>query len=239
MDQLIDFTDPFKVASGEKGQPLFGDVSKANLGAACDIEGVENDISTKSMDEKLLDQLMEEMIATENGEPPSSVLRALDRSSRSAEDFDPKLQHSPVSDNSTGKYSTQKEETLDYEVDWDPVRHFSRQIRGSSSQGPSGTTHRKSLAAQNTTPSTFQPSGTKSSPGTLGRLTLRPFKTFFHFGEMLETKMTMFCNSPDAVFELFARVIYSARENFGHRQYFQFRDLFKETPPFLSGALAG
>jgi hypothetical protein len=68
---------------------------------------------------------------------------------------------------------------------------------------------------------------------------LKPFKTFFHFGEMLGAKATMFCNSPDAVFELFTRVVYSARENFGHRQYFQFRDLFKETPPFLSGALAG
>jgi hypothetical protein len=166
MDQLIDFSDSFEVESGEKGQPLFGDLSKANTGAACDIEVIENAIFTKSMDEKVLDQLMEEMVATEDGEPPSSVLRAVDRSSRSAEDFDPKLQHSPVSDNSTGKYLAKEEESLDYEVDWNPVCQFSRQIGGSSSQGPSGTTYRKSLAAPSTTPSTLQPSNTKPSPGT-------------------------------------------------------------------------
>lgn len=68
---------------------------------------------------------------------------------------------------------------------------------------------------------------------------LKPHKTFFHVKEMLEAKQQMFRNQPDAVFELFARVVYSSRVNFYRKQYFQFRDLFKEPPPYLSGALRG
>ncbi|PHH90770.1 hypothetical protein CDD83_2699 [Cordyceps sp. RAO-2017] len=42
---------------------------------------------------------------------------------------------------------------------------------------------------------------------------------------------------PDAVIEWYARVLYSSRENFFRKQYFQFRDLFKEE--FLYGQKTG
>lgn len=70
-------------------------------------------------------------------------------------------------------------------------------------------------------------------------MTFKAFKTFFHLNEMLDAKVQMFKHQPEMVFDLFARVLYSSRENFVKKQYFQFRDLFKETPPYLSGALLG
>lgn len=66
---------------------------------------------------------------------------------------------------------------------------------------------------------------------------LKPFKTFLHIKDLVDTKAQMFSNSHTAHFELFTRVLYSSRENFTHKQFFQFRDLLKETPPYLNGTL--
>lgn len=67
----------------------------------------------------------------------------------------------------------------------------------------------------------------------------KPYRTFFHLDEMMQGKLKMYKNQPSVIFEWYARVLYSSRENFYQKQYFQFRDLFKETPPYLSGALLG
>ncbi|UZP37458.1 hypothetical protein NXS19_005274 [Fusarium pseudograminearum] len=52
-------------------------------------------------------------------------------------------------------------------------------------------------------------------------------------------KTQIFRNQPEIIFELFARVVYSSRENFHKKQYFRFRSLLKECPPYLNGALLG
>lgn len=66
---------------------------------------------------------------------------------------------------------------------------------------------------------------------------LKPFKTFFDLQELVDAKTQMFRNQPDITFELFARVIYSSRENFYKKQYFRFQSLLKNSPPHINGAL--
>ncbi|KAK0385325.1 hypothetical protein NLU13_7801 [Sarocladium strictum] len=67
---------------------------------------------------------------------------------------------------------------------------------------------------------------------------LRPFKTFFRISDMLKTKSEMFKNQPKAIFELFARLVFTSRDRDHTQQYFQLRDLFANNPPYLSGTLA-
>lgn len=66
---------------------------------------------------------------------------------------------------------------------------------------------------------------------------MRPYRTFVDIREMLDAKEQMFKNQNKAVFELFGRVVYSSRENFQKKQYFQFRSLLKEQPPYINGTL--
>ncbi|KAL2203162.1 hypothetical protein CC79DRAFT_1325924 [Sarocladium strictum] len=68
-------------------------------------------------------------------------------------------------------------------------------------------------------------------------LLLRPYKTFFNISDMLSHKTELYKNQPGAVFELFARVIYTNRDRGARRQFFQLRDIIAQTPPYLSGSL--
>jgi hypothetical protein len=80
----------------------------------------------------------------------------------------------------------------------------------------------------------------KQNPATLvGQALLKPFKTFFNIGELLDAKAKMYWNQPEVIFELFARVVYSSRENFHKKQYFRFQSLLKDCPPHINGALLG
>lgn len=237
-NQFAEFFEPF-VESGDDQEQAS---AEAKPGVGCGAAPKERTLSTESMDEVALDELMGEMTGMENAEPPTSVPRALHRSSRSTEDFDPNLQHSPVSASSPGKHLTTDEQGLEYEVDWNPVHQFSHQTAKDPSRDGSSATHRSQIQnspLQSTSLATLRSSNTESANHGLGDLMLKPSQTFFHVGEMLEAKASMFHNSPDFVFQLFARVLCSRRENFGHKQYFQFRDLFKESPPFLNGVLMG
>lgn len=56
---------------------------------------------------------------------------------------------------------------------------------------------------------------------------------------MLEAKEIMYKNQHNAIFELFARVVYTRRDNFERKQLFRLRDLFKISPPYLPGVLLG
>lgn len=47
----------------------------------------------------------------------------------------------------------------------------------------------------------------------------------------------MYKTQPEVVFEFFARVVYTRRENFAKKQLFQLRDLFKVPPPYIFGVL--
>ncbi|KAK1832454.1 hypothetical protein QBC39DRAFT_245916, partial [Podospora conica] len=64
---------------------------------------------------------------------------------------------------------------------------------------------------------------------------------FFRIGELLNQAKR--CRSAgqleDTFFELYARVKSSSRPSPGRLQYFQFKDLFNNHPPYLPGTLSG
>ncbi|KAG9250436.1 uncharacterized protein F5Z01DRAFT_640192 [Emericellopsis atlantica] len=89
-------------------------------------------------------------------------------------------------------------------------------------------------------PAVLSPS--QSSDSTIPQFdwTLEPSRTCFRLADLkILRESKQFESSPSTVFELFARVVHSARENFGHRQYFQFQDLLRAEPPYATGVLAG
>ncbi|KAI6784331.1 uncharacterized protein J7T54_006376 [Emericellopsis cladophorae] len=104
-----------------------------------------------------------------------------------------------------------------------------------------GLTHKSSEAQTGDKgPSAFLPS--QSSDSTIPQFdwTLEPSRTCFQLADLkILRESKQFGSSPATVFELFARVVHSARENFGHRQYFQFQDLLRAEPPYATGVLAG
>ncbi|KAK7221011.1 hypothetical protein V2G26_009014 [Clonostachys chloroleuca] len=69
-------------------------------------------------------------------------------------------------------------------------------------------------------------------------MSLEPSCTFFHMNDMVTARTTTLRNSATTTFEFYGRVMYSSRENFVRRQYFQFRDLFRTAPPCLAGVLS-
>lgn len=180
--------------------------------------------------------------------PPSSVVRAFDRASSSAGDFDPSLLHSPPKPSSimTGTGDREPPDLpLTQEPDWESVRRDLEQFaHPSKGTGPSrrcqlSPAHERGGAAI-LTPAASAPCGDSRVPARPEKASSsKPYRTFFHLKEMVQGKLEMYRNQPLVEFEWYARVLYSSRENFGRKQYFQFRDLFKETPPYLSGALLG
>jgi hypothetical protein len=83
------------------------------------------------------------------------------------------------------------------------------------------------------------PTKTQNPSTLVGQALLKPFKTFFNIEELLDAKAKMYRNQPEVVFELFARVVSSSRENFHKKQYFRFQSLLKDCPPHINGALLG
>lgn len=162
-------------------------------------------------------------------EPPASVLRHHDRSSRSADEFDPKLQYStPLTSPQSAKgLCNQPANILETDVDWEPVREHSRPTTTSGANG----VPRRPL--ESSSPDTI----TASTDQLPAYVKLKPFKTFLHIQDLVDAKNRIFRNSKNTSFELFARVVYSSRENFTRKQYFQFRSLLGLTPPYLLGTL--
>ncbi|KAI1095605.1 hypothetical protein F5B19DRAFT_440238 [Rostrohypoxylon terebratum] len=149
------------------------------------------------------------------------------------------------------------ENLLDDDVDWNAVYAITSTIpKISSAAGPEDALHSRPLG-QNTNiekPIEHNHGGQKATP-------LRPFvrpsfpekirdrptvpglssdtvlRTCFRIGEMVNQAAHCLCHRQDAVFELFARVNYSNRENLQRRQHFQFMDLFKDQRPYPAGVL--
>lgn len=198
-----------------------------------------------SGDQDILDDaVINELLANVDNpvdETPLSVLRDFQSVSSNTETFDPRLKFSPVKDGEE-EALVPDNEPPSQNVNWDEVIELKEQTQ-------TDTSPYASFAGPNTLHSSCMPQLVPSTAGTSSNtvdaahtfsgMRLKPFKTFFHLSEMLEAKISTFKHSHNTVFELFARVIYSSRENFGHVQYFQFRDLFEESPPFLSGAISG
>ncbi|RSL75426.1 hypothetical protein CEP51_010879 [Fusarium floridanum] len=133
-------------------------------------------------------------------------------------------------------------------MDWSQVQEHARHApnQGSVLHSPGACNSKSSVAgAPSANKKTSVSSGTQSSAtvktessGTdSGQVLMRPYRTFVDVQEMLDAKEQMFKNQDKAVFELFGRVVYSSRENFQKKQYFQFRSLLKEQPPYINGTL--
>lgn len=197
----------------------------------------------EDIDEKDLHSLLDKPIYQE---PPSSVLRVHnrspdDRTSRSAEEFDPQLQHSPVPTVSSYTIAGSDQQLLESDVDWSPVLENPVHSPGDNSRPQSANTYGKTARdSQHFKPSPHILAPPSNSVAQIpSHMALRSFKTFFSLKEMVDTKEQMFKNSEKVTFELFAKVLFSVRENFGHKQLFQFGDLLKETKTPLAGALCG
>ncbi|KAJ4230817.1 hypothetical protein NW759_002807 [Fusarium solani] len=133
-------------------------------------------------------------------------------------------------------------------MDWSQVQEHSRHAPKQESvlHSPGAYNSKSSVAG---TPSTKKETlvssrtessatiKTESSDPDISQVLMRPYRTFVDVQEMLDAKEQMFKNQDQAVFELFGRVVYSSRENFQKKQYFQLRSLLKEQPPYINGTL--
>ncbi|KAF4460763.1 hypothetical protein FALBO_12443 [Fusarium albosuccineum] len=168
----------------------------------------------------------------------------------SADEYDPQLQHSsPQTNASTGRSNTD-DPPLAEEIDWSNVQEHAHHVpkQGSVLHSLDKTisrskTTKAQLASQRTSASCKSKApatvGSKNPKPFVGQVLLKPYKTFFELQEMVDAKTQMFSNQPNVIFELFGRVLHSKRENFHKKQYFQFRSLLKERPPYLGGTLLG
>ncbi|KAK5653375.1 hypothetical protein OQA88_9067 [Cercophora sp. LCS_1] len=64
-------------------------------------------------------------------------------------------------------------------------------------------------------------------------------RTCFRLNDVIPQGQRCLKAHQDAVFELYARVLYSSREKIKRAQHFRFRDLYKNQMPYLPGTLAG
>ncbi|KAK8919568.1 hypothetical protein VCV18_008394 [Metarhizium anisopliae] len=198
------------------------------------------------IDDAALQTLLEESTGEIVGEnPPSSVVRAFDIESRSAEDYDPDLQFSsPQTSDSSGTIGSCASIQSTDTVDWEGIRQQASRSQQAASrasyfeQTPDpGATPKpsKGLSPQS---SGLMPQATWTAVAVNMRM-FNPSRTCFRLTEITESKAAMMQRQPHAVYNVFARVLYSSRENFFRRQYFQLRDLLSESPPYLTGALLG
>ncbi|KAI4604140.1 hypothetical protein KJ359_000268 [Pestalotiopsis sp. 9143b] len=194
--------------------------------------------------------------------PPSSVMQDWDRDSRSREEYDPTLQHSsrqpsPEVENAgqTGETSDPDPEATDFldnDVDWDAVYSIVKDLPRDPSLVGSGKM-RQSMLPRSTHPGSATSSDSPQAiEAALQPFTRPPFpdrvndepsipgasdntvlRTCFRIGHMISLA------SQDAVFDFFARVMYSARETLAIKQHFQFMDLFKDQHHYPSGTLTG
>ncbi|RDA88084.1 hypothetical protein CP532_5305 [Ophiocordyceps camponoti-leonardi (nom. inval.)] len=229
--------------------------------AACSLELLDDDISdfydqlgldlVQAAEERVeqplitIDDILDEALFVEEDEPrhshkvadscqpPSSLVRALDRASRSADEFDPNLSYSTPS--SSGAYSNQDViPPLAQDTDWEGVRLSLDDVSGACKTQPVRRPA-EPIALPTPTASALSSSSATGWETTAHRV--NPDTFFFHVQDMLSAKTGTYKDQPHVVLDWYARVLYSSRENFFRKQYFQFRDLFKEAPPYLTGAL--
>ncbi|TWU73105.1 hypothetical protein ED733_004731 [Metarhizium rileyi] len=180
--------------------------------------------------------LSEQSIDTAAKHPPSSVIRTFDVESRFAEDYDPSLQFSsPHTDKSSLTCaSVPSTET----VDWKNIHRQASQ----SQHAVSVISYDEHHPDHRVPPSPRQWASFPQPAWTVAPANLRlfnPSRTCFRLSEIIDSKAVTVQRQPHAVYNVFARVLYSNRENFFRRQYFQLRDLLTESPPYLTGALLG
>ncbi|KAH6887990.1 hypothetical protein B0T10DRAFT_65092 [Thelonectria olida] len=239
--------DPKKIVSPEDwdmDEDAFEELLSSIPNNEDDLEEFLNSLSDEGQD---IEELLNTLPSHETKNPPSSVVRAYDCDSRSAEDFDANLQHSPFSTGPSATINDNNDSLLDEDIDWAAVHESTRIMRKPDGSSGAQEPHTLTTVGHPVSQSVVFDSRSRvpeTPPVTrphsfLSRMLLNPHKTFFDISEMLESNLRRFKHQGDAVYELFARVIYSSRENFHHKQYFQFRSLLKECPPYINGTLTG
>ncbi|KAH7176620.1 hypothetical protein EDB81DRAFT_875421 [Dactylonectria macrodidyma] len=245
--QASEIPDPF---DDQELEQLMVQMSDGILTSAPQVlanpDDTEDTFSLADLDEETIAELLSESSLQVNQRPPSSVVRAYDRDSRSANEFDPGLQHSsPYTETLAVAVPFKDDSPLEQEVDWAHVHERAHSLmNGNSPSGSEGTKTLHSVGCLPTRNASLchipQSSATVgATPPASKKMFLKPYKTFFCIQEMLSSKVEIFKNQPDIIFELFARVVYSSRENIYRKQYFQFRSLLEESPPYLNGVLNG
>ncbi|KAK8045255.1 hypothetical protein PG993_005279 [Apiospora rasikravindrae] len=197
--------------------------------------------------------------------PPSSVLYRWDRDSRSADVYDPNLQHSPpqppaILDDETEQShkAIEDDNLLDEDVDWDAVYAISATIPKNTSLA--GSQEREEPSAEVEVPTREQQTHCDKSEDRIGPLA--PFmrsrfpgkvhdrsvlqmlssevmlRTCFRTEELIEQAAHCYNHHQEVVFELYAKVESSNREDVGRQQYFLLVDLFEDLEPRLFGTLS-
>ncbi|KHO01812.1 uncharacterized protein MAM_00813 [Metarhizium album ARSEF 1941] len=199
-------------------------------------------------DDAEFEALLEQKMDTSVGEnPPSSVVRAFDIESKFAEDYDPDLQFSsPQTNQSRATIGSSTSIPSTETVDWEDIRQQASKSRqeGGGIYGERQVDHMppSKLHCIHSLPSPQPSASLPQASWTACPVNMRmfnPSRTCFRLSEITESKAAMVQRQPHAVYNVFARVLYSSRENFFRRQYFQLRDLLSESPPYLTGALLG
>ncbi|KAK1636969.1 hypothetical protein BDP81DRAFT_216550 [Colletotrichum phormii] len=225
------------------------DVDRLAQSSSRSEETIEDDYDLEGFDEEELIQLLE---GTGDKPPclaPSSVIQKMDCDSRSASSFDSKLQFSEP-DTSTSAISPKADlaepNLLDEDVDWDLVTECAATAADASPNQKSGSSidsNPKEAQKECLSPAPFVrppfPDKMRDRSVVVGLSSAMMMRTCFRIGELLNAQAKCSREKQDVFFELFARVIYSNRENVARVQHLQLRDLFTERQPFLSGVFKG
>lgn len=172
-------------------------------------------------------------------EPPPSVLREFDTPSTMTPGsvYDSSLQYSPPSANDLATAGfVEAPSMITNEVDWAAVAdhalhgYTNHQLDYSDEQ--QYMDGKLDLTGQNMP---LTPPSTANSP--LYGLKLQPGRVYFHLQEMLEANSITLKDQDGVVVELFARIVYTQRQNIEKKQLFKLRDLFKIKPPYMSAVL--
>lgn len=200
---------------------------------------VEDAYSFDDSDEEEMIQLLENTDVSPSRIPPSSVIQKLDHDSRSATSFDSELQFSSPgkSNYETTEAAFAEPDLLDEEVDWDLVAAYATKATSSLKANPVPSDARTPNKQSSQVPIVRPPFPVKVKDRSVvvGFSSKTMMRTCFRIGELLNTSAKCAREKQDVFLELFARVIYSSRENAARVQHFQLRDLFTDRQPFLSG----
>ncbi|KAK4160042.1 hypothetical protein QBC43DRAFT_304108 [Cladorrhinum sp. PSN259] len=215
----------------------------------------EETYSVGSSDEEDMVHLADAVASTIKHTPPTSVLKEMDASS-SIEIFDPKLQHSPpIPSSDLGSTKPKQVDTeevlLDSDVDWDSIMLQLPVIPQNPSLSPQLPIHSLPIKAKPkdepprplSLPKPFArppfPTPLRDKSPITGISRAMVFRTCFRAGHFIAEGNRCDRQKQDAIFELFARVTFSSRENGQRVQHFQFADMFKDQQPYPSGILNG
>lgn len=193
-----------------------------------------------------------------SGVPPSSVIRGMGFIS-SDEVFDPNLRGSTPGKSPTEALQNQEEDLLDHDVVWDQIfaslpdrpkdpslcnARKSTPVYGepdSSNTGPKWTQTTTQTATDGPRPFVRPkfPDAVKSKPPIAGVSAETKVRTCFRIGEMLNQAKKVCANKEDVIFELYARVVCSSRQELRRVQHFRFMDLYTVRQPHPGGKIEG